>query len=65
MYNTVSDNATLADVYRIMQVLKKYSDSEAVQKILNECFNEKNSDTTFARGVSEAIPQQQQQDEIV
>ena len=57
--------ATLADLHRIMQVLKKYSDSQIVQKILKESFEGKNSDTKLGWDVSDSISHQKQQDEIV
>jgi len=44
MSNT-SNSATLADVHKIMSVLKKYSDSQTVQKILLECFDKGENQT--------------------
>ncbi|CAN5516953.1 hypothetical protein BH18THE1_BH18THE1_03400 [soil metagenome] len=47
-------NSAIADAHKVMQVLKKYSDSQIVQKILKECFEDKSADTEFSDSVPRA-----------
>jgi hypothetical protein len=67
MSNSALNETTLADVHHLMQVLKKYSDSQIVQKILKECFdNSSKIDTERSDSVPRAIsPPFPKEDEIV